>query len=379
MSSNELFDHTDQLSDLNKPSSLNRKLALLHQQIQAEFPFIQRVAVALYDPKSNLLKTFLASMDDHNPLVHYQASLEDAPGLKQVLEIGQPRVVNDLHLFDDGIHEHTRLIRQKGYAASYTFPIFTQGSFMGFIFFNSYQENCFHEDVLRRLDLYAHLISRIVISQMSLELTLVAALKTAQKMVHYRDPETGNHLERMSRFARLIAIQLADLGISPLDDETIERIFMFAPMHDVGKIAIPDQVLIKPARLSESEFNLMKTHTVLGRQMIDELIDNFGLHALEQMDLLRHIAEFHHETLDGEGYPQGLRGKEIPLEARITAVADVFDALTSARPYKPAWTNQQAFDTLTRMAHTKLDEDCIRVLIEHSKEVEEIQQTFRDE
>lgn len=378
MEANDLFTHSDRLANLNMPASLNDKLACLHHRVQADYPFIVRMAAAIYDPKSNQLKTYLASMDDENTLVHYQASMEEAPGLQQILQIRQPRVVNNLRLFDAGVHFHTQLVREKGYASSYTFPIYNQGSFAGFIFFNSSEYDCFTEEVLDQLDVYAHLIAEIVVSELVLTRTMVAVLKTTQKLVHYRDPETGNHLERMSRFARLIALELSNEGLVTLDDEMIERIFMFAPLHDVGKIAIPDQVLLKPARLTEEEFSIMKTHTTYGRQIIDGLIANFGFGAIDQMDVLKHITEFHHETLDGEGYPRGLLGEEIPLEARIIAVADIFDALTSERPYKPAWTNPIAFETLQRMARTKLDEDCIDALIRRQATVEEIQRAFRD-
>lgn len=375
----DIYGHEDGLSALNGAGCLNEKLALLHRAIRREFQFVDRVAVALFDKKSSLLKTFLASMDGDNPLTQYQAPLEEAPGLREVLEMGRPRVVNDLAFFDGGIRLHTRRIREKGFASSYTFPFYNRGVFTGFIFFNSPHTGFFAPEMLGRLDVYAHLIAEIVIADMNLAATMVAALKTAHQMVHYRDPETGNHLERMSRFARLIAQELSRRSLYDLNDETIERIFVFAPMHDIGKIAIPDHVLLKPARLTEEEFHVMRSHTIHGRQIIDGLIKNFGLESLDQVGMLRHIVEYHHETLDGEGYPHGLQDREIPIEARIITVADIFDALTSARPYKPAWSNDEAFDTLQRMARSKLDKDCIDILIHHRAMVEEIQQRFRDE
>lgn len=378
MNTSDIYSHVDRLSELNGAGSLNQKLGLLHHAIRKEFGFIERVAVALYEKKSNLLKTFLASMDKENPLIRYDASFDDAPGLREVLKMRRPRVVNDLALFDKGDHTHTKRIREQGFAASYTFPFYNREIFTGFIFFNASRQRCFSPETLDHLDVFAHLIAEIVIAELNLVSTMVAALKTAHQMVHFRDPETGNHLERMSRFARLVARELAKKGLYPLDDETIERIFVFAPMHDIGKIAIPDHVLLKPARLTDEEIRLMKTHTTRGRQMIDILIKNFGLESLDQVDMLRHIVEYHHETLDGRGYPHGLEDRKIPIEARIITVADIFDALTSERPYKPAWTNDDAFDALMRMARTKLDEDCINVLIEHRKVVEEIQERFKD-
>ena len=150
-------------------------------------------------------------------------------------------------------------------------------------------------------------------------------------------------------------------------------------MHDVGKIGIPDDVLLKPARLTESEFDIMRTHTNKGREICDHIIENFGLDHYEDMDVLRNIAEFHHETMDGAGYPKGLSGEQIPIEARIVAVADVFDALTSERPYKKAWSNERAVEFMRTISVAKLDLDCVETLFANLDEVEKIQRQFEDQ
>ena len=159
----------------------------------------------------------------------------------------------------------------------------------------------------------------------------------------------------------------------------MEKIFLFAPLHDVGKIGIPDEILRKPGRLTEEEFEIMKTHTRLGREIVDSLVANFGLGDLPDIESLRNIATYHHEALNGSGYPLGLVESEIPLEARIIAVADVFDALTNQRPYKRAWNNDEAFVALQQLAGLKLDRDCVAAMLNRRAEVEEIQQKFRDD
>ena len=206
--------------------------------------------------------------------------------------------------------------------------------------------------------------------------TLIAAVKTTGHITHQRDPETGSHLDRMSRYSTLIARALADQY--ELDDTYIQHIFMFAPLHDIGKIAIPDYILLKPGPLSEAEQAIMRSHAQIGRDMIDDMIQNFGLDSLQHIDLLRNIAGYHHEAINGSGYPDGKKDQEIPLEARIIAVADVFDALTSHRPYKNAWDNADAIATLQRLAGEKLDRDCVQALIDNLAEVEKIQQQFKE-
>jgi len=369
--------HKDLLDTLNKNLPLQDKLISSHQTVKAQFPFIVRIAIALYDNATGVLKTYMHSSGDNNPLDHYQIKLEDAPSLKAILDKGLPRVINNMLTFDDGNNEHTRRIGRAGYAASYTLPIFNNGVFFGFIFFNSNEREVFTEKILSELDLYGHLIALMTINNIGSIQTLRAALKTSGNISHIRDPETGSHLDRMSRYSRIIALELAQKY--KFDDNFIEHVFMFSPLHDIGKIGIPDSVLLKPSKLSPEERKIMNGHALIGRKMIDDLIENFSLQGIQHISVLQNIIQSHHETVNGCGYPAGLKGDEIPLEAKIVAVADVFDALTSKRPYKEAWSNQRALETLRELAGEQLDEDCVEALIKKIDEIEEIQAQFKED
>lgn len=377
MSQNISMDeHLDQLADINKHLPLKDKLVSTHKSLSDLFPFIVRIAVALYDPETKVLKTYLHSSETDSPLEHYQTLLDQAPSLKKILEKGLPRVINNLLTFDNGSNEHTRRIGRGGYAASYTLPIFNEGDFIGFIFFNSDKADVFTESVLRHIDVYAHMITLMVINELSSIKTLTAAVKTTGHITHMRDPETGSHLDRMSRYSRLIANELAETY--DLNDDYIEHIFMFSPLHDIGKIAIPDHILLKPGQLDDEETIIMKTHVYKGCEIIDELLVNFGLNNIKHMDILRNIAEGHHEAVNGSGYPSGIKGDSIPLEARIVAVADVFDALTSKRSYKEAWSNEKAIKTMLELAGEKLDQNCVNALLKNMDQVESIQLQFKE-
>jgi HD-GYP domain-containing protein (c-di-GMP phosphodiesterase class II) len=150
------------------------------------------------------------------------------------------------------------------------------------------------------------------------------------------------------------------------------------PLDDVGKIAIPDRVLLNPGVLTGSEFELMKTHATRGARIVEDIVRNFRLGSFPFMDMLRAIVELHHEAMDGTGYPRGLKDTQIPIEARIVAVADVFDALASRRSYKEAWSNDRVFAALQALARLKLDRDCVRALEARRSELEEIQATFAE-
>ena len=373
-----MFSHVDSLSLLNQSAPLEHKLAAIHQALRGEAPFIDRIAVAAYDPATDLLATFLASPHEPRELVRYEARLADSPMLAEIARSGRPRVVNDLEIFRTGERHHTRAIAEQGHRSSYTVPMLRDGAFWGLVFFNSRTAGALTEPVLKRLDAYAHLVSAQVITE-ELSARLVAAVvKTAHDFVHLRDPETGGHIDRMARYARLIAQHLAATGAAALDDARIETIFEFAPLHDIGKIAVPDRILLKPAGLTDAERAEMEAHTLRGGEMVDAIGRNFALGQPAGLDVLRNIAESHHEAMDGSGYPRGLRDGEIPLEARIVAVADAFDALTTARPYKPAWSNERAFAWLRGEARSKFDPRCVEALAANAARVAAIQAQFGD-
>ncbi len=369
--------HNDVLEELNKLVPLQDKLQATHKSIADLFPFIVRIAIAIYDPETSVLKTYMHSSGDDNPLDHYSTLIEDAPSLKEILKTGLPRVINNMLTFEGEESEHSRRLGRYGYAASYTMPMFNNGIFFGFIFFNSDKKDVFDDKTLRQVDTYGHLISLMVINEITSIRVLSAAVKTTGNITHIRDPETGSHLDRMSRYCRLIANAISTRY--QLDDEYIEHLFMFSPLHDIGKIGIPDDILLKPDELDNNETEVMHSHAGLGKQMVDEILANFGLENIEHVDMLRNIAEFHHESVNGQGYPSGIKGEKIPLEARIVAVADVFDALTSARPYKKAWSNNEAIAEIRKLVGEKLDRDCVNALIQNLDEVEKIQARFRED
>lgn len=203
------------------------------------------------------------------------------------------------------------------------------------------------------------------IRELELKEARTQALQRLGTASEFRDNETGMHIMRMTNIS--VAIAKA-LGLSA---DQREILAITAPMHDVGKIGIPDVILLKPDKLTEEEFGIMQNHTVIGAQL---------LHGTESLiETARTIAESHHENWDGTGYPQGLRGEEIPLLARICAVADVFDALTSERPYKKAWTVEKAIHWVMEQAGRKFDPDVTKAFEEALPEILKIRELYRDD
>ncbi|MDX8413373.1 MAG: response regulator [Mariprofundales bacterium] len=192
------------------------------------------------------------------------------------------------------------------------------------------------------------------------------AIFLLSKAAEYRDPETASHIVRMSHYSRLIA---RHLGMDSIEQEMI---LLAAPMHDVGKLGTPDRILLKPGKLDDDEFAIMKQHAEQGYEILRHSETRL-------MQVAATIALMHHEKWDGRGYPQGLKGEDISIYARIVAVADVFDALTSERPYKKAWTVERAVAVLQQDKGSHFDAKCVDALVNYLDEALEIKAQFQDD
>ena len=208
------------------------------------------------------------------------------------------------------------------------------------------------------------------------DVTILAMASLAET----RDSDTGNHILRTQQYVRALAIHLRGHPrfAAFLTDSNIQMLFKSAPLHDIGKVGIPDRILLKPGRLTPEEFEVMKTHTTLGRDAISHAERALGTD-VEFLRIAKEIAYSHQEKWDGSGYPQGLVGEDIPLVGRIVAVADVFDALTSARPYKQAWPLERAREFLLEHSGSHFDSTCVDAFMQAWPEVLVIRERFQDE
>ncbi|MBU0486144.1 MAG: response regulator [Proteobacteria bacterium] len=186
------------------------------------------------------------------------------------------------------------------------------------------------------------------------------------RAAEFRDNDTAHHTVRMSHYCKLLAEKIG------LDTERCELIRTASPLHDVGKIGVPDEILLKPGRLTEQEFEIIKTHTMIGfRILSDSSSELLGLGAL--------IAKTHHEKYDGSGYPEGLSGEDIPLEGRIAAICDVFDALTFDRVYKKAYSVDKAVEIIMEGKGTHFDPGLVDLFLDSMAEVLKVKEKFADD
>ncbi|RBO84915.1 HD domain-containing phosphohydrolase [Marinomonas aquiplantarum] len=196
------------------------------------------------------------------------------------------------------------------------------------------------------------IIPAVVLARVKTHLSLIKAdellathidlIQRLGRAAEYKDNETGMHVQRMSHYAKIIALAYG------FCEEAAEDLKRAAPMHDIGKIGIADSILLKPGKLTEEEYEIMKTHALIG----GKILSNPNSYLIE---LAQKVAMTHHEKWDGSGYPNQLKGEDIPIEGRIVAIADVFDALTSERPYKKAWSVKEAIDFIHQQSGQHFD------------------------
>ena len=212
-----------------------------------------------------------------------------------------------------------------------------------------------------------------------LAVTKEVTIEAMATLAEWRDPETGGHIKRTQNYVRLLAEYMgADPKYAPeLDENTIELLYLSAPLHDVGKVSIPDSILLKPDRLTDEEFTEMKRHTIRGRDALAAAERKLGGNSF--LRLAREIAYGHHERWDGKGYPEGIAGEAIPLPARLMALADVYDALTSRRVYKPFLPHEEVAEMLRQGRGGQFDPNIVDAFLDLQKEFQDIAHRYQDQ
>lgn len=195
-----------------------------------------------------------------------------------------------------------------------------------------------------------------------MESLVVSAVEGLAKLAESRDPETGDHLVRMSLYSYILAQELYDAGIyqGEFKSSYPRHVYHFAPMHDIGKVGIEDSILLKPGKLTDEQWVVMKQHPVIGADVLRRCESQVNQAGYSMFKIGIEIAEGHHEKYDGSGYPYQRKGREIPLSARIVALADVFDALTSRRPYKEAWPVDKALKLIHEESGKHFDPEVVK-------------------
>ncbi len=358
--------------------TLNNQLSDIHQRLRVSDPNIDRISFALYDEENDKLKTYADSTFHGYELMHYEFPLSDLPALKVCSETGESRYLGDIPNQLNPNYPHTKWLIEQGYRSSLAVPVFQDQKFIGFIFLNSCQQHLFNEKVTDSLKPFIDIIRFVVTSEYDLVHSLLDTASSLHSQSHEHWQESHEHKERISRYAKVIALEVAQFY--GLDDEAIENISQFSKCHDIGKLSVPASVLTKASSLGEDERDQLKDHVERGVEIINQIIDDMGAPDHPCVSVLKEIVAYHHEFLDGSGYPYGLTQNDIPVSARIITVANVFDALTSHRPYKQAWSVPFALLELEKMvASGKLDKHCVNGLRYHQEYLKRVIEAYPEQ
>lgn len=341
---------------------LNQKFTAIHQRMQAHHALIERVCFVLYDPCDHLLKTYADSTHPCLSGFHFQSPISSLPALKPCLESRTHAVFADLNELRSC--SFVRHLLEQGYHSSMVWPVFSAKQFRGFIFALSSHVGAFDKQDFTHLTPYLNMLQTAVLA----EFELVSALLNKAHAVVARSPiyqrESSAHKQRMAAYCELIATGLAERY--DFDDEWIEHLSLFSQFHDIGKVMLPPELLCKQERLTREEVVQLQSHIEHGEKLLEQFANQLGELEHPTIELFAQVIAHHYEFLDGSGYPRQLKAEAIPISSRIVCVANIFDALTSHKPYKQAWSIPYAMIELGKMvAEGKLDGECVNVLREH--------------
>ncbi len=344
------------LSEMNVGASLEEFLPHFKRLVEKNIP-CDRLALAFLNPYQEV--TAESAVTDLNVLYLEPGFVEPISNttLNEVVSSEYPRIINDLETYYNDVHqsEATSLIIKEGLRSSLTAPIIINGKTIGFLFINSRQKDVYTKHHIYHTLQLVNPLRQNIYYQYLIQEIIAETAKSFVILMAKKDNETSLHITRMSLYSYTIAKKLFEQE-RQIRPRLMREILWFSPLHDIGKIGIPDNILLKPGKLTDEEFEIMKQHVSIGESVITKMDES--LHATVNLNALKTAIDLissHHERWDGTGYPRALKGRDIPLSGRIVAVADVFDALTSRRPYKEAFSIEKTMEIMRSSVNTQFD------------------------
>lgn len=365
------------IENINNNDSFMETLDYIKNKFSTFIPY-NYIGIALISQDKNTLKASYGVSDGTitglpDNIVGASWMVHDT-SLEALLNSGEARIINDLEEYCKGkpLKPYNKIIMEAGIRASIALPLKVSGEPVGMIFFSSSSKNVYNEGHLNFLRTLANSIAISLNKNIFTSEILYSSILALAKLSEARDEDTGEHMERMAVYSRVITQLLYDNNSYPeeITIEYIDQIERFSPLHDIGKVGIIDGILLKPAKLTPEEFNEMKKHTVFGAEVLRSADKNLQNRGKSIFGMGIEIAEGHHERWDGSGYPYGKKGREIPLSARIVALADVFDALSSRRPYKEAFSLEKTYQLIEQGKGSHFDPVIVEVLFENHDRID---------
>lgn len=366
---------------INTGGSIEDSLDYAYKSFKEFIPY-NRVGLAMLDMNDTVYS--FAVKADYKLKLDTGFSLElSNTSLNKIVNSNKPRIINDYkeYLKENPNSSTAKLLVSEGVRSSISYPLMANNIVIGIFFFSSKQPNAYTEDYLEHARLIANNISIAIEKFLIVDDLILSSITGFAKLVEAKDSDTGLHIERMQNYSRIIAKGLSNLKKykNVISYKYVDDIYKFSPLHDIGKVGIADGILLKPGKLTHQEFEVMKTHTVIGGDVLKKAYSKSNKSDRHYFDIGIEIALGHHERYDGKGYPYGLSGDNIPLSARIVMAADVLDALTSKRAYKEAIDIDTSINMMVDESGKMFDPDIISILLEYKSDILDIYYKFHEE
>jgi HD-GYP domain-containing protein (c-di-GMP phosphodiesterase class II) len=367
------------LLEIGRYNSMYDLLKKIMEIVESKLP-LDRLSVAFMDNFGNVVAETASTKLENVYLEAGFVDKLDNTSLKYLAQSKKYRIINDLedHYNNERKSAATKLLLKEGIKSNLTAPIEFNNKVVGFIFFASSKKNVYNEYHINIAKRVVELLKQNIFSHYIVQQIIASTTNGFVRLVEGKDNETGDHISRVASVSRLIAKKLSEINPA-ITPKFIREVYLFAPLHDIGKVGIPDNIFLKPGKLLKEEFELMKEHVSIGENIIRDINKNIeNLSNLCLLETAIDIISGHHEKFDGSGYPRGKKGKAIPLAGRIVAVADVFDALMSKRPYKEAFSFEESIDLIKKGSGNHFDPEIVEIFESSINEVKEIYKLYKE-
>lgn len=371
------------IENINRNVSFDEILNYIYKSFSDFVPY-KHIGVALLED-NNVIKSSHSISDSSlaylsKEFIGIKANLKDT-SLRQIIETGTPRIILDLENYvKEKSSVYNKILIDAGIKSSITLPLRGNEEILGVIFFSSDKKNAYTKDHMTFLEAISGSISVSLNKGIFIDELLYSNLLSLVKIVEEKDDNTYGHLERMKVYSvKITEFLLEDRVYADIIDlNFLKDIERFSPMHDIGKVGIRDEILKKTGKLTVDEYEEMKKHSIYGAEVLRTAEKNIAKHNKSMFKMGIDIVESHHEKWNGTGYPYKRVGQDIPLSARIVAIADVFDAITSKRPYKDAISFESAFDMVVNESGVFFDPQIVHAFVRHRDEIFQVYKNFHE-
>lgn len=370
------------IENMNRKISFEGILEYIYMNFTEFIPY-SHIGIALLKEEGKLLEAsygisapFLSDLPKRMMGIKAEIS---STSLENIVKNGTPRVINDLKSYTTHKDtEYNKILLEAGIKSSITLPLKINDKPIGIIFFSSIEKNIYKEEHIVFLETLSSSIALSLNKNIFIDEMLYSTLLALTKMAEARDEDTGDHLDRMTAYAvKISEFLMEDRRFADIIDVSfLKNIERFSPMHDIGKVGVKDGILLKPGKLTAEEYDDMKKHVAYGVEVLRSAESNIAKLSYSMFQMGIEIVEGHHEKWNGTGYPGQKSGRDIPLSARIVAVADVFDALTSKRPYKKQFSFDESFNYIVDERGSHFDPEIIDSFIRHKTEFYDLYKSF---